>query len=107
MYTVLPLLEATASNYVDEFFAQNLLSKNCILVRLLFEGGFYSRAASNNGNTVGQFKSNISQYKDFTLENVKISKNSRFKRVKWSKIKMAVLSASKFPKLIRFYFAMT
>ena len=50
--TVLPLLQATASNYSDEFFAQHLLSKKCILVRLLFEGGFYSRAASNNGNTV-------------------------------------------------------
>ena len=52
--TVLPLLEAAASNYFDELFAQNLLSKRCILVRLLFEGGFYSRAASNNGNTVYQ-----------------------------------------------------
>ena len=53
--TVLPLLKAAASNYFDEFFAQNLLSKKCILVRLLFEGGFYSRAASNNGNTVSRY----------------------------------------------------
>ena len=44
-HTVLPLLQAAASNYSDEFFTQNLLSEKCILVRLLFEGGFYSRAA--------------------------------------------------------------
>ena len=52
-YTVKPVLEAAASNYFDEIFAQNLLSKNCILLRLLFEGGFYLRAASNTGFTVG------------------------------------------------------
>ena len=50
--TVKPVLEAAASNYFDEIFAQNLLSKNCILLRLLFEGGFYLRAASNTGFTV-------------------------------------------------------
>ena len=52
MNTVKPVLEAAASNNFDEIFAQNLLSKNCILLRLLFEGGFYLRAASNTGFTV-------------------------------------------------------
>ena len=52
LFTVKPVLEAAASNYFDEIFAQNLLSKNCILLRLLFEGGFYLRAASNTGFTV-------------------------------------------------------
>ena len=51
-YTVKPVLEAAVSNYFDEIFAQNLLSKNCILLRLLFEGGFYLRAASNTDDTV-------------------------------------------------------
>ena len=40
--TINPVLEAAASNYFDEIFAQNLLSKDCILPspRLLFDGGF-------------------------------------------------------------------
>ena len=37
-------LEAAASNYFDEIFAQDLLSKNCVLLRLLLKGGFYFRA---------------------------------------------------------------
>ena len=50
--TVFPLLETVASNYFDEILAQNLLSKNCVLVCLLFKGSFYLRAASNKGSTV-------------------------------------------------------
>ena len=45
--TVLPLLEAAASNSFDKILAHNLRSKNCVLLRLLFKGGFYLRAASN------------------------------------------------------------
>ena len=49
MVTVKSVLEAAASIYFDEIFAQNLLSKNRVLlkasirVRLLFEGGFLLR----------------------------------------------------------------
>ena len=50
--TVFPLLEAAASNSFEEILAQNLLSKNWVLLRLLFKGGFYLRAASNKGSTV-------------------------------------------------------
>ena len=50
--TVSSEIEAAASNYFDDFFGQNLLSKNCVLLRLLFEGGFYLRAASNTDDTV-------------------------------------------------------
>ena len=45
-------LVAAASNHFDEIFDQNLLSKKWILLRLLFEGGFYLRAASNTDDTV-------------------------------------------------------
>ena len=45
--TVSSELEAAASNFFDEILVQNLLSKNCVLLRLLFEGGLYLRAASN------------------------------------------------------------
>ena len=50
--TVNSILETAASIYFDEIFAQNLLSKNWILLRLLFKGGFYLRAASNTDDTV-------------------------------------------------------
>ena len=50
--TVESVLVAAASNHFDEIFDQNLLSKKWILLRLLFEGGFYLRAASNNVVTV-------------------------------------------------------
>ena len=50
--TVKSVLEAAASNHFDEFFGQNLLSKKLDLLRLLFEGGFYLRAASNTDDTV-------------------------------------------------------
>ena len=39
-YLVDPLLQAAASILFQEIFAHNLLSKNYILLRLLFEGGF-------------------------------------------------------------------
>ena len=38
--TVNSILETAASIHFDEIFAQNLLSKKLILLRLLFEGGF-------------------------------------------------------------------
>ena len=44
LYVQLPvdyILETAASINFDEIFAQNLLSKKFILLRLLFEGGFY------------------------------------------------------------------
>ena len=50
--TVFPLLQVAASNYFNNILAQNSPSKNCVLFRLLFEGSYYSRAASNNGNMV-------------------------------------------------------
>ena len=46
LQTVDPLLQAAASNFFDENFVQNLLSKNYILLkasiwgRLQFKGGF-------------------------------------------------------------------
>ena len=52
IHTVKSVLVAAASNHFDEIFDQNLLSKKWILLRLLFEGGFYSRAASNTDDTV-------------------------------------------------------
>ena len=52
MLTVKSVLEAAASNHFDEFFGQNLLGKKLGLLRLLFEGGFYLRAASNTDDTV-------------------------------------------------------
>ena len=50
--TVESVLVAAASIHFDEIFGQNLLSKNWVLLRLLFEGGFYLRAASNTDDTV-------------------------------------------------------
>ena len=50
--TVSTVLEAAASIYFDVILEQILLSKKCVLLRLLFEGGFYSRAASNTDDTV-------------------------------------------------------
>ena len=52
IHTVKSVLEAAASNHFDEFFGQNLLGKKLGLLRLLFEGGFYLRAASNTDDTV-------------------------------------------------------
>ena len=52
IFTVSSVLEAAASNYFDIIFDQILLSKKCVLLRLLFEGGFYLRAASNTDDTV-------------------------------------------------------
>ena len=51
-FAVKTLLQAAASIHFDGIFAQNLLSKIWVLLRLLFEGGFYLRAASNNVVTV-------------------------------------------------------
>ena len=51
-YTVESLFVAAATIEIDEFFAQNLLSKNCVLLRLLFKGGYYLRAATNKDFTV-------------------------------------------------------
>ena len=51
-YTVSSVLEAAASNYFDVILDQILLSKKCVLLRLLFEGGFYLRAASYTEFTV-------------------------------------------------------
>ena len=59
--TVKSVLEAAASNHFDEFFGQNLLSKKLGLLRLLFEGGFYLRAASNTDYTVDE---NVSSLKN-------------------------------------------
>ena len=50
--TVKSVLEAAASNHFDVIFGHNLLSKKSVLLRLLFEGGFYLRAASNTDDTV-------------------------------------------------------
>ena len=61
VYTVLLLLQAAASNHFDEFFGQNLLGKKLGLLRLLFEGGFYLRAASNTDNTVNLNPGNMLQ----------------------------------------------
>ena len=64
-HTVSSEIEAAASNYFGNFFGQNLLSKNCVLLRLLFEGGFYLRAAS-----ISEFTVNVLQEK--TLANCSI-----------------------------------
>ena len=45
---------AAASNYFDVIFDQILLNRKCVLLRLLFEGGFYLRAASNTEFTVNE-----------------------------------------------------
>ena len=50
--TVSSVLEAAASDYFDVILDQILLSKKCVLLWLLFEGGFYLRAASNTEFTV-------------------------------------------------------
>ena len=46
-YTVKTQFVAAATIHFHEIFAQNLLSKNCVLLWLLFEGGSYLRAATN------------------------------------------------------------
>ena len=51
-YTVKSLFVAAATIEIDEFLAQNLLSKNYVLLRLLFKGGYYLRAATNKDGTV-------------------------------------------------------
>ena len=51
-FIVNSILETAASILFDRIFAQNLLNKKFILLRLLFEGGFYERAASNIEVTV-------------------------------------------------------
>ena len=50
-FVVESLFVAAATIEIDEFFAQNLLSKNCVLLRLLFKGGYYLRAATNKDFT--------------------------------------------------------
>ena len=50
--TVKSLFVAAATIEIDEFLAQNLLSKNYVLLWLLFKGGYYLRAATNNDFTV-------------------------------------------------------
>ena len=51
-----------ASNHFDKFFGQNLLSKKLGLLRLLFEGGFYLRAASNTDDTVHNTCQSVYEY---------------------------------------------
>ena len=46
LYTVKSLFVAAATIGFDEIFRQNLLSKNCFLLRPLFKGGYYLRAAT-------------------------------------------------------------
>ena len=55
VHTVKSVLVAASSNHFDRIFDQNLLSKKWILLRVLFEGGFYLRAASNTDDTVHTF----------------------------------------------------
>ena len=55
IHTVKSVLVAASSNHFDRIFDQNLLSKKWILLRVLFEGGFYLRAASNTDDTVHTF----------------------------------------------------
>ena len=50
--TVKSLFVAAATIGFDEIFRQNLLSKNCFLLRPLFKGGYYLRAATNKDFTV-------------------------------------------------------
>ena len=50
--TVKSLFVTAAAIEIDEFLAQNLLSKNHILLRLLFKGGYYLKAATNKDFTV-------------------------------------------------------
>ena len=52
MNTVKSLFAAAATIHFDEILVQNLLSKNYVLLRLLFKGGYYLRAATNNDFTV-------------------------------------------------------
>ena len=61
-YTVESVLVAAASIHFDEIFGQNLLSKKWVLLRLLFEGGFYLRAASNTDDTVCSYKFLLDTY---------------------------------------------
>ena len=51
-YSVKSLFAAAATIHFDEILVQNLLSKNYVLLRLLFKGGYYLRAATNNDFTV-------------------------------------------------------
>ena len=50
--TVKSLFAAAATIHFDEILVQNLLSKNYVLLRLLFKGGYYLRAATNKDFTV-------------------------------------------------------
>ena len=54
--TVKSLFAAAATIHFDEILVQNLLSKNYVLLRLLFKGGYYLRAATNNDFTVHIWK---------------------------------------------------
>ena len=51
-YTVESLFVAAATTKIGNFLAQYLLSKICVLLRLPFKGGYYSRAATNKDFTV-------------------------------------------------------
>ena len=46
------LFVAAVTIKIDEFLDQNLLKKNCVLLRLLFKSGYYLRAATNKDFTV-------------------------------------------------------
>ena len=50
--TVKSLFVAAATIEIDDFLAQNLLSKNYVLLQLLFKGGYYLRVATNKDFTV-------------------------------------------------------
>ena len=52
VYTVNTVLMAAAAIQFDENFAQNLLSKNYVLLRLLFKCGCNKSAATNTVITV-------------------------------------------------------
>ena len=54
VFTVKSLFVAAATIKIGNFLAQNLLSKIWVLLRLLFKGGYYLRAATNKDFTVGQ-----------------------------------------------------
>ena len=52
MVTVKSLFAAAATIHFDEILVKNLLSKICVLLQLLFKGGYYLSAATNNDFTV-------------------------------------------------------
>ena len=67
-YTVKSLFVAAATIGFDLIFRQNLLSKNCFLLRPLFKGGYYLRAATNKDFTVNENGGTVhGEYKSFSI----------------------------------------